>query len=300
MFRKLTWGVLVAVFACLTTMAAAQDAGNTAYLRVLQLANDGTILSLTLPDGRTPLANFAPGSVSDYMPFDTDRSTLVSVSITPAGGLTFTREWAVPPLTPGYHTAAVVGSGRDNTLELIFIDEDAVCAGKLEAGSCVILVNNIKGSPSLDADRQQHTGGRRRALPSGGRRSSERRDVSEPARGRSGGSAVGGVSAAAPLFRAERDLHLQPARDLPRRSPDRLRRRHDSPQPGRYDDLPARADRQPAVERRHDPVRHREYRRYPRTSRAGRAAFQPAPAADRVRAHRRRGAGDSSPNCTTA
>jgi uncharacterized surface protein with fasciclin (FAS1) repeats len=96
-----------------------------------------------------PLANFAPGSVSDYMPFDAARSTLVSVSITPAGGLTFTREWAVPPLTPGFHTAAVVGSGRDNTLELIFINEDAVCAGKLDAGSCIILVNNIKGSPAL-------------------------------------------------------------------------------------------------------------------------------------------------------
>ena len=116
---------------------------------MLQLANDGTSLSITLPDGRTPLANFAPGSVSDYIPFDTDRSTLISVAVVPAGGLTFTREWAVPPLAPGYHTAAVVGSGRDNTLELIFIDEDAVCEGGLETGSCVILVNNIKGSPSL-------------------------------------------------------------------------------------------------------------------------------------------------------
>ncbi|MFN8451864.1 MAG: fasciclin domain-containing protein [Anaerolineae bacterium] len=149
MFRKLVWGMLAAAFACLTSIAAAQDAGGNAYLRVLQLANDGALLSLTLPDGTTPLANFAPGSVSDYMPFATDRSTLVTLRITPAGGLSFNRGWAVPPLTPGYHTAAVVGSARDGTLELIFIDEDAVCAGKLAGSSCVILVNNIQGSPSL-------------------------------------------------------------------------------------------------------------------------------------------------------
>lgn len=149
MLRKLIGGVMLVAFAFLTSTAAAQPAANSAYLRVLQLANDGTILSLTLPDGTTPLSNFAPGSVSDYIPFATGRSTLISVSFTPAGGLTFTRGWAIPPLTPGYYTAAVVGSGRDNTLELIFINEDAVCAGKLDAGSCVILVNNIKGSPAL-------------------------------------------------------------------------------------------------------------------------------------------------------
>ncbi len=149
MFRKLIRAVLVAAVAFMTLTVSAQTAGDSAYLRVLQLANDGTLVSLTMPNGTTPLSNFAPGSVSEYIPFDTGRSTLISALITPAGGLSFAREWAVPPLTPGFHTAAVVGSGRDNTLQLIFIDEDALCEGGLDAGSCVILVNGIKGSPAL-------------------------------------------------------------------------------------------------------------------------------------------------------
>ncbi|MEP7290261.1 MAG: fasciclin domain-containing protein [Chloroflexota bacterium] len=151
MFRKLVLSGMFVAFALLTTIAVGQGTSDDqVFLRVLQAANDNTTVSFTLQDGRTVLSNFAPGSVSDYLPYELNRSTLVTVTITPPGGVSFAQEWAVPPLTSGHHTAAVVGSGRDNTLELIFIDEDTLCAGKLESGSCIILVNSIKNSPLLN------------------------------------------------------------------------------------------------------------------------------------------------------
>nr|AUN37613.1 hypothetical protein [uncultured bacterium] len=151
MFRKLVWGLMLAVFAlCAPATFGQASSNNTAYLRVLQLINDNTVMSLALQDGRTVLRNFAPGSVSDYLTFDANHSTLFTLAITPSGRQTVFREWAVPPLAPGYHTAAVVGSGRDNTIQLIFIDEDTSCAGKLATSSCIILINNVKVAPPLN------------------------------------------------------------------------------------------------------------------------------------------------------
>ena len=150
MFRKLCVGLIVALLLVAAPASFGQGvSANTAFLRVLQLTNDNTIVSVALQDGRTILSNFAPGSVSDALPFDANHSTILTLAITPVGRQTFFREWGVPPLSPGYHTAAVIGNGRDNSVQLIFIDEDTLCAGKLAAGSCVILVNDLKGSPAL-------------------------------------------------------------------------------------------------------------------------------------------------------
>jgi Fasciclin domain len=150
MFRKMSLVWVFAAFALLTTTVFGQAAaGNTAYLRFIQLANDGAAVSVTLQDGRTVLTSFAPDSFTDYLSYEVNRSTLITFTVTPTGGSSFQKEWAVPPLTPGHHSAALVGSSRDNTLQLIFIDEDTLCAGKLAAGSCVILVNSIRNSPPL-------------------------------------------------------------------------------------------------------------------------------------------------------
>ncbi len=150
MFRKMGLVLVFAALALLTTRVFGQAAsGSTAYLRIIQLANDGTTVSVTLQDGRTVLTNFAPGSFTDYLPFEVNRSTLITFTVTPTGGSSFQKEWAVPPLTPGHHSAALVGSSRDNTLQLLFIDEDTLCAGILASGSCVILVNSIRNSPPL-------------------------------------------------------------------------------------------------------------------------------------------------------
>jgi hypothetical protein len=119
------------------------------HLRVIQLAYDVQAASVTLQNGRTALTNLTPGTVSDYISYFVNRSTFITVGITPISGVSLTREWPVPPLAPGYYTAALVGSSLDNTLEMIFIDENHVCEGQLPSGSCVILVNNIKGSPAL-------------------------------------------------------------------------------------------------------------------------------------------------------
>jgi hypothetical protein len=122
---------------------------NHAHLRVVQLAADVAAASVTLQDGRTVMTNLTPGTVSEYMLYFVNRSTFMTLGITPTSGVSFSREWAVPPLPSGYHTAALVGSSLDNTLELIFIDEDHTCGSDLESGSCLIVVNNIMGSPPL-------------------------------------------------------------------------------------------------------------------------------------------------------
>jgi len=150
MFRKLCLALMFALFALVTTTSFGQAASaNTAYLRFLQSTSDNTMISVVLEGGRPLLSNFAPGSVSDYLTFDANHSTSITLAITPPGRQSFFREWAVPPLAAGYHTAAVVGSGGDNAVQVIFIDEDTLCADKLAAGSCVILVNSLNGSPSL-------------------------------------------------------------------------------------------------------------------------------------------------------
>ena len=149
MFRKLCIGLIFTLLVAAPATFGQGVSANTAYLRILQLTNDNTVVSVALQDGRTILSNFAPGSVSDALTFDANHSSLLTLAITPVGLQTFYREWAVPPLSAGYHTAAVVGNGRDNSIQLIFIDEDTLCEGKLAAGSCVILVNDLKGAPAL-------------------------------------------------------------------------------------------------------------------------------------------------------
>ncbi len=148
MFKKLVWGVLLASFALLAPTAEGQSQ-NTAYLRVLNLASGGASVSVVLEDGRTIITNLAPGSSSDYAPYVTDRSTLIRLQFTAQTGPTFNREWSIPPLTPGHYTAALVGSSTDITLQVTVIDEDALCADRLASGSCIILVDNIRGSPPL-------------------------------------------------------------------------------------------------------------------------------------------------------
>ncbi len=151
MLRKLVGICSLALLLLLPGIVVGQgETVDRAFVRVLQVANDNTAVALTLQDGRTVLSSFLPGSVSAYFPYETDRSTQVTLTITPPGGISFAREWLVPPLAPGYHTIAVVGTGRDSTLDLIFIDEDALCEGKLEAGSCLIFVNNLKNAPALN------------------------------------------------------------------------------------------------------------------------------------------------------
>lgn len=150
MLRKLALSILFAAFVIIPSTAFGQEASDAqAFLRVLQVANDNTAVSLMLQDGNTVLTNFLPGSVSDYFSYDVDRSTQITLTVSTPGNFSFAQEWVVPPLAPGHHTLAVVGSGLTNTLELVYIDEDRLCEGRLEAGSCVILVNNINNAPQL-------------------------------------------------------------------------------------------------------------------------------------------------------
>ncbi len=148
MVKRRVGGILIAAFILLAT-ASVSAAGSSAFLRILQLANDGTAVSVTLADGRTILTNLSPGSASDYIAFDADTSTFIRTTILPTRGPTFIREWSVPPLTPGHHTAVLVGAASDNSLEMTFIDEDNLCVDKLDKASCVILVNSIRNSPTL-------------------------------------------------------------------------------------------------------------------------------------------------------
>jgi hypothetical protein len=150
MRSKLVWTITLLGLVLLATGTVLADVSrNHAHLRVVQLAADVEAASVTLQDGRTVMTNLTPGTVSDYMFYFVNRSTFITLGITPTGGVSFSREWAVPPLPPGYHTAALVGSSIDNTLDLIFIDENNTCGDDLESGSCVILINNIKGTPPL-------------------------------------------------------------------------------------------------------------------------------------------------------
>jgi hypothetical protein len=150
MYRRLVWVILTLVFVLLAGVTSAQDvSGNQAFLRVLQLASDVKTVSLTLENGSTVLTNLTSFSVSDYAPYVVGRSTLITLTITPTNALAFVKGWTVPPLTAGHYTAALVGSSADNTLDLVFIDEDNLCDGKTSSGACIIFINNLKGSPPV-------------------------------------------------------------------------------------------------------------------------------------------------------
>jgi hypothetical protein len=154
MVRKLVCCVVLFAFALTASLpvgaqSSSPSPSSQAFLRLLQLANDGTVVSLSLDDGRTVLTNLTSGSVSDYIPYAVNRSTFITLTVLPTNRNSFRTEWSVPPLTPGYHTAALVGSSADNTLQLTFIAEDELCEGELAFGSCVILINNVKGSPAV-------------------------------------------------------------------------------------------------------------------------------------------------------
>lgn len=148
MFKKLIWTILLASFALLAPRTVGQPA-ETAYLRVLHLGNDGARLSVTFEDGRTVITNLAPGSSSDYAPYVVNRSTLIRLTFTPQSGAAFNREWSVPPLSPEHYTAVLVGSIAENTLQLTFVSEDALCEGVVASGSCIILVNSVRNSPPM-------------------------------------------------------------------------------------------------------------------------------------------------------
>jgi hypothetical protein len=150
MLRKLIRFIALLVFTSLATGVVEADISeNHSHLRFMQLVADSQAAAVTLEDGRIVLTNLTPGTVSDYMLYYVNRSSFLTVGVTPVEGVSQMRTWVVPPLSPGYHTAALVGSSLDNSLELIFIHEDSVCAGELEIGSCVVMVNNMQGSPPL-------------------------------------------------------------------------------------------------------------------------------------------------------
>lgn len=150
MLRKLLLFIMLLLIA-IPSIASAQVAvaPDEAFVRVLQLVNDGTPVSLTLEDGRPLLTNFTPGSVSEFFPYAVNRSSVITFVVTPTGRNAYTQTWTVPPLADGYHTLALVGSAVDNTLQLITVDEDALCEGKLSNGTCIILINSIRNSPAL-------------------------------------------------------------------------------------------------------------------------------------------------------
>jgi hypothetical protein len=83
------------------------------------------------------------------MIYPVNRSTFVRLGITPVSGVSSILESAIPPLAGGYYSAVLMGSALDNSLELVVVDEQTACANRLARGSCIILANNIKGSPPL-------------------------------------------------------------------------------------------------------------------------------------------------------
>jgi len=146
MWRKVVWLVWLAALAL---PAVGQTIGGSAYMRVLMLVNDVQAVSVTLEDGRTVFTNLTPGSVSDYLLYDVNRSTSVTLGITPLSGQSYGQTWPVPPLPAGHHTLVLVGSSANNTLQLLYVDEDDLCGEALAIGTCTIFVNNIAGSPPL-------------------------------------------------------------------------------------------------------------------------------------------------------
>ncbi len=141
---------IVLIIALLAAAPAEADVSSThAHLRVIQLASDVQAVSVTLEDGTTVLSNLTPGATSEYMIYPVNRSTFLRLGITPVSGVSSILESAIPPLAGGYYSAVLVGSALDNSLELIVVDEQTACANRLARGACIIVVNNIKGSPPL-------------------------------------------------------------------------------------------------------------------------------------------------------
>ncbi len=148
MFRKIALSLILAIFALAVAPVLGQDSA-TASLRLLNLDTSSTVVTARLEDGRGIATNLASGSASDYVPLAANRSTFLTVTFAPRGGTNFNREWTVPLLNPGHYTAAVIGRSTDITLQLVFISEDSLCADKLAAGSCIILINNVAGMPPV-------------------------------------------------------------------------------------------------------------------------------------------------------
>ena len=65
------------------------------HLRVMELASDVEAASLTLQNGRTVLTNLTPGTVSNYIAYSVNRSTFITMGITPISGISSTRQWPV-------------------------------------------------------------------------------------------------------------------------------------------------------------------------------------------------------------
>ncbi len=143
MFKK--WMILAALL-LLTTTAQADVSDDHAHLRFMPLADNVQSVSVTLQDGRTVLSNLTTGAISDYLEMEVNRSGLIIIGITPTRGASSFREWSIPPLAPGYYTAALVGSSTDSTLNLIFINENDLCR---DEPTCLIVVNNVKGLTPL-------------------------------------------------------------------------------------------------------------------------------------------------------
>jgi hypothetical protein len=149
-FRLLFIVVLLVVALLMIAAPVEADVSfNHAHLRVVQLAYDVEAASVALEDGTTVLTNLTPGTMSDYMTYPVNRSTFLRIGITPVSGLSTILEQPISPLASGYHSAVLVGSAFDNSLDLILIDEDTVCERGLSQGACIIMVNNIQGSPPL-------------------------------------------------------------------------------------------------------------------------------------------------------
>jgi uncharacterized surface protein with fasciclin (FAS1) repeats len=144
MLKKLA---VLTILLLLTAAVQADVTDDHAHLRFMPLVDGVQAVSVTLQDGTTVLNNLAPGMVSAYTEMGVNRSTFVILGVTPASSsTTFFREWSIPPLAPGYYTAALVGSLGDNTLNLIFVDENRACEGE---STCLIIVNNIRSAPAL-------------------------------------------------------------------------------------------------------------------------------------------------------
>lgn len=149
MLRKCFFTALLIVLAVTFSAAVAQDDAKTTLLRFAQLATDVKTVSVQLEDGSTVLSNLGPFTVSDFLTVPAERSMLITLTVAPVNGLAYIKEWAVPALSSGHHTAVVMGKAADNTLDLDFVDEDHLCVDKLATGSCIIFVNNIRGSAPL-------------------------------------------------------------------------------------------------------------------------------------------------------
>jgi hypothetical protein len=150
MFKRLIRVVVIVMCALpFSTVIGADFSDDHSHIRFVQLASDIQSVSILLEDGRTVISGMTPGTSTDYLLYVINRSTLITFTMVSPEGVLSTREWSVPPLSGGYYSAVLIGSSRDNTVEMTIIDEDAVCEGKSEVGACIIMVNNLRSSIPL-------------------------------------------------------------------------------------------------------------------------------------------------------